>query len=1135
MTVTANIPLKGWQFYQSNLADSSNPFSVCTVTGENYNPGYLMRRSTSAEQRLNSHQLRLLDVSINTSSSKSGKILLEVKPNYEVEICFRIQDEFGVDVTTYHNYIKNYASNMKLLSNPSTSKNYSQFCSQTRDCQTHSDGSVKHSTTGSLSDYPCTVLRLKGGDRFECDVEAEHTDAYGSTANVFSLRLTPDDQETAVVAETDKSKYIGCNVVVTLHKVSKEVVSSEGERLIVDTLEAYQPEMYSDKFFIERNQLVTTAQQYIGDPFRWGGNIPQLAGGEGTDCSGFVLYVLNTASDAQLIDQTAANLSRVLPRVASPMPGDLAFFSGRNMHVDIYIGNGQLVGSIGQEGDGVGPSTGVLLRTISESLQPDFYCSVQPLIEFSDSFPYFGFTSIPEYWHDGAEHVKGNVEVIKKLQNYLYSIGMLKKEHVNGRNSVHMQKAVLGLQNFMLTVVPGSSMDDYIEGCFTDMLLGHINAYDFSKDCLNSLTTQSYIDLYNQDKTLHQESMMNPFESLQIQNWEYVENGMGLTLSANGGLYIKIANGWMLRLKLWAPVNFFPSRIKNHSLQNCISDCANLGTGSSSTSYLEILLKGGDELFVRGSASNMRPPVGRGNQYYNSGLFIRINGSNILVKPASNNTATGGDIRLDITDGRLPTGVWYGRSDPTNTNRNLADNNFVTELRRKLNLADQIGTLNSVDDTVEFEVNLAGSIEVGVQTQAGFKVTRLANGEYKLESAWMLGVGVELGTTKGSVGSKGNVDFAIEQGFEASAYISGTWESSYIFASKALVLNELPHALLSVGYFYSPVLAYLIDAAFVGGSASRKSTDKYILSLDTSLSGEIGINLEAFDFFSVGASASSSNGRRLWLEVDHDAGTSVLGLEFEISASVSAAATLSLPQSSSDTSDSDGDADEDEDDDEPSLGIDWNLAGTCKVEMSLLTIAQKPVESKPKELIKSSSVQASLSAIGTNVQQENPPPNQSLESVKFTGTILKDKTTLEIVIEFKASAWTVRALAVLISGSNPITLLAALTQLAVNGNTIQDISLQIYKVDETNSIGIEGGLKIAGVGLTLGASTKTTDRIPTYTETSTSTIDKPYTPPLEHTINKETPDEQTVATTTIDKIQYIATELKDKMGALMWG
>ena len=87
MTLKANIPLRGWRFYQTNPTDSNNPFSVCTVSGSRYNPGYLMS-STGATQRLNSHQLRLNDVCINTSSNKSGKILLEVKPNYEVEICF---------------------------------------------------------------------------------------------------------------------------------------------------------------------------------------------------------------------------------------------------------------------------------------------------------------------------------------------------------------------------------------------------------------------------------------------------------------------------------------------------------------------------------------------------------------------------------------------------------------------------------------------------------------------------------------------------------------------------------------------------------------------------------------------------------------------------------------------------------------------------------------------------------------------------------------------------------------------------------------------------------------------------------------------------------------------------------------
>ena len=52
--------------------------------------------------------------------------------------------------------------------------------------------------------------------------------------------------------------------------------------------------------------------------------------------------------------------------------------------------------------------------------------------------------------------------------------------------------------------------------------------------------------------------MMNPFEELKLQNFDYVESGAGLTFSADGGFYLKVANGWMLRLKLWAPVNFLP-------------------------------------------------------------------------------------------------------------------------------------------------------------------------------------------------------------------------------------------------------------------------------------------------------------------------------------------------------------------------------------------------------------------------------------------------------------------------------------------------------------------------------------------------------------------------------------------------
>ena len=77
MTLKANIPLRGWRFYQTNLTDSNNPFSVCTVSGSRSNPGYLMS-STGATQRLNSHQLRLNDVCINTYRTSRVKFYLKL-------------------------------------------------------------------------------------------------------------------------------------------------------------------------------------------------------------------------------------------------------------------------------------------------------------------------------------------------------------------------------------------------------------------------------------------------------------------------------------------------------------------------------------------------------------------------------------------------------------------------------------------------------------------------------------------------------------------------------------------------------------------------------------------------------------------------------------------------------------------------------------------------------------------------------------------------------------------------------------------------------------------------------------------------------------------------------------------------
>ena len=93
---------------------------------------------------------------------------------------------------------------------------------------------------------------------------------------------------------------------------------------------------------IARQKLVKYALQFVGGPYRAGGNDPRT----GVDCSGFVRYVMqhgagismNRSSGSQATQGHAVNSSQM-------QPGDLLFSSGGSgiNHVAMYIGNGQIV------------------------------------------------------------------------------------------------------------------------------------------------------------------------------------------------------------------------------------------------------------------------------------------------------------------------------------------------------------------------------------------------------------------------------------------------------------------------------------------------------------------------------------------------------------------------------------------------------------------------------------------------------------------------------------------------------------------------------------------------------------------------------------------------------------------------
>lgn len=91
-----------------------------------------------------------------------------------------------------------------------------------------------------------------------------------------------------------------------------------------------------------RKNVVSYALQFVGGPYRAGGNDPHT----GVDCSGFVKYVMQNGAGIGMNRSSVTQATQGRAISANQMqPGDLIFYgSGSHInHVAMYIGNGQIV------------------------------------------------------------------------------------------------------------------------------------------------------------------------------------------------------------------------------------------------------------------------------------------------------------------------------------------------------------------------------------------------------------------------------------------------------------------------------------------------------------------------------------------------------------------------------------------------------------------------------------------------------------------------------------------------------------------------------------------------------------------------------------------------------------------------
>ncbi len=151
---------------------------------------------------------------------------------------------------------------------------------------------------------------------------------------VLELPMEEDDEDAAEEIAAD---------LETEEAISQVIEAGAGESIEDEEEEIQEEEEEAAAAAVNvRQNLVNYALQFVGRPYRAGGNDPHV----GADCSGFVKYVMQYGAGISMNRSSGAQASQGTAISADVMqPGDLLFYGqgSRINHVAMYIGNGQIV------------------------------------------------------------------------------------------------------------------------------------------------------------------------------------------------------------------------------------------------------------------------------------------------------------------------------------------------------------------------------------------------------------------------------------------------------------------------------------------------------------------------------------------------------------------------------------------------------------------------------------------------------------------------------------------------------------------------------------------------------------------------------------------------------------------------
>lgn len=151
---------------------------------------------------------------------------------------------------------------------------------------------------------------------------------------VLEMPMEEDDEDAAEEIAAD---------LETEEAISQVIEAGAGESIEDEEEEIQEEEEEAAAAAVNvRQNLVNYALQFVGRPYRAGGNDPHV----GADCSGFVKYVMQYGAGISMNRSSGAQASQGTAISADVMqPGDLLFYGqgSRINHVAMYIGNGQIV------------------------------------------------------------------------------------------------------------------------------------------------------------------------------------------------------------------------------------------------------------------------------------------------------------------------------------------------------------------------------------------------------------------------------------------------------------------------------------------------------------------------------------------------------------------------------------------------------------------------------------------------------------------------------------------------------------------------------------------------------------------------------------------------------------------------